>query len=130
MISADYSMVLKAVLFSFLLGSFFGAVYCFYSIARKDVWVRTSNKSKKRFFFLLLCLLVNIWDFVFFTTLGVFEFLLLYICTDGVGNIYSWLTLMLSFVLSKGVLKRIMTIVYNRLKDHFEHRKVYRNDVF
>ena len=112
MIGLPFSMVLKSVIFCMLAGAAFGAVYSFahfLPIGVKRIFLRNKNTfvSQREIHFYKYS---SLFDFLFFTVVGIVYILINYATCDGVMTFYPLFFLILTFVTVCAVLARILKI--------------------
>lgn len=104
MISLPSNIILVSVFFSLVFGSICGFIYTLirfvfsilYRLAKNISKCRIELKSQRN-------LIINIFDFLFFFSVGIVHLIFAYVLVDGVFEIYSLIMLFVGFVVSKGI---------------------------
>lgn len=112
MISVTSDMVLSAVVFSLLFGVLGGVTYsiAFHVISTIRRLLLKAINLKKATSNRMKCSFANVFDFLFAMLIGIGYYLILYVCTDGVFNLCSLLTLLVGFLGSKKTINVLITL--------------------
>lgn len=112
MISVTFDMIFKSVVFSLLLGAVSGLIYSVlhvFSSFFTGVAFRLFKKKKRT---LRRSFLSNLFDFLFFLSVGTAYILVLYASTDGVFYLISLVSLSVGF----GVVSSIVSSLPKKFK--------------